>query len=83
MAVAVGGALLLVLTGVVCYAFVVRRQASKRALFRAVKPPGAGPATTLVMTDVQVRRGGCGAALGLPTRLTQTTVFTTLLRGWC
>ncbi|PNW81448.1 hypothetical protein CHLRE_07g356550v5 [Chlamydomonas reinhardtii] len=53
VAVAVGGALLLVLTGVVCYAFVVRRQASKRALFRAVKPPGAGPATTLVMTDVQ------------------------------
>ncbi|KAG2423040.1 hypothetical protein HXX76_015556 [Chlamydomonas incerta] len=53
VAVAVGGALLLVLVGVVCYAFVARRRASDRALFRAMKPPGAGPATTLVMTDVQ------------------------------
>ncbi|KAG2434337.1 hypothetical protein HYH02_012357 [Chlamydomonas schloesseri] len=53
VAVAVGGALALALLGVVCYAFVARRRASERALFRAMKPPGAGPTTTLVMTDVQ------------------------------
>ncbi|KAG2423038.1 hypothetical protein HXX76_015554 [Chlamydomonas incerta] len=55
VAVAVGGALALALVGVVCYVFVIAprgaRARSKR--YRAAQPPGAGPATTLVMTDVQ------------------------------
>ena len=65
VAVAVGGALAFALVGLVCYVFVIAprgaRARSKR--YRAAQPPGAGPATTLIMTDVQV------CAWGLPTRL--------------
>ncbi|KAG2434341.1 hypothetical protein HYH02_012359 [Chlamydomonas schloesseri] len=55
VAVAVGGALALALLGVVCYLYVIapRGARARSRRYRAAQPPGAGPATTLVMTDVQ------------------------------